>query len=232
MIGAMLAPAAMPAEAATPAVASLDIDGGGLVMCMFNPKDYTVSKTNNWKAEPKQGETAAKPSYTGGSPWELSLQLLLDTTLLKDGDTVATSAGALFDAMNATQGEGAGSGGKKTTKRPPTVTFEFGTFKFVGVVKTLSVQYTLFASNGEPIRADVKLALMQWNPEPIEGQNPTTRSEGGLGTHLVREGDSLASLAYRYYGDATRWRAIAEENGIDDPLLLRGGRALNIPRLA
>jgi nucleoid-associated protein YgaU len=230
MIGAAM-PTQMPAEAATPAVASLKIDGGGLVECLFNPKDYTVAKTNGWKADPKQGETAATPSYTGGNPWELTLQLLLDTTLLTDGDTVATSAGMLFDAMNATHGEGAGSPGKKTTRRPPTVKFTFGTFSFVGVVKSLSVQYTLFASNGEPIRADVKLTLMQWDPTPRKGQNPTTRSESGLGTHLVREGDSLASLAYRYYGDATRWRAIAQENDIDDPLLLRGGRALNIPRL-
>jgi nucleoid-associated protein YgaU len=32
------------------------------------------------------------------------------------------------------------------------------------------------------------------------------------------------------YGDPTRWRAIAEANGIDDPLALRRGRTLSIPR--
>ncbi|MEA2129903.1 MAG: hypothetical protein QOJ85_2794, partial [Solirubrobacteraceae bacterium] len=127
--------------------------------------------------------------------------------------------------------EGAGTGGKKNTKRPPTVTFEYGWFSFVAVVKNLSVQYTLFQSDGEPIRADVKLALMQYEVERPKGQNPTTRGEGGLGAHVVRDGDSLPSIAHQAYGDPTQWRAIAVANGIDDPLRLRSGRTLSVPRL-
>ena len=42
-------------------------------------------------------------------------------------------------------------------------------------------------------------------------------------THVVSDGDSLPSIAYAAYGDATQWRAIAEANGIDDPLSLRRG---------
>jgi len=232
MIGlAMAAQAATPAESETPVKAMLEIESNPpAIECLFNPKDYTVTKTNDWKAEAKQGETAATPSYTGGNPWEMSLQLLLDSSLLEENGTVRQVTGRLFDAMNATLGQGAGGGGKQNTKRPPTVTFTFGWFTFVGAVKNLSVQYTLFTPGGEPIRADVKLSLMQYDT-PRKGQNPTTRSEGGLGAHVVRGGDSLASIAYKFYGDATRWRRIAEANGIDDPLLLRSGRTLNIPRL-
>jgi hypothetical protein len=212
--------------------ATIKIEAGDEITCLFNPKDYAVTKTNNWKAEPKQGETAAKPSFTGGTPWEMTLQLLFDSSLLKPPHTtVKVITGKLFDAMNATCGEGAGSGGKKNTKRPPTITFNFGWFTFVGVVKNLSVQYTLFTHEGEPIRADVKLALMQWEVERPPGQNPTTQGEAGLGAHVVRDGDSLPSIAYQVYGDATKWRAIAQANGIDDPLRLRGGRMLSVPRL-
>jgi nucleoid-associated protein YgaU len=210
--------------------ATLKIEKGDVIKCLFNPKDYTVTKTNDWKAEAKQGATAAKPSFTGGHPWEMTLQLLFDSSLLEPQETVKDITGKLFDAMNATCGEGAGSGGKKNTKRPPTITFNYGWFTFEGAVKNLSVQYTLFTFDGEPIRADVKLALMQWE-EPKKGQNPTTHGEGGLGAHVVRDGDSLPSIAHRVYGDATRWRAIAEANGIDDPLRLRSGRTLSVPRL-
>jgi nucleoid-associated protein YgaU len=48
--------------------------------------------------------------------------------------------------------------------------------------------------------------------------------------HVVRDGDSLQSIAYAMYGDPTRWRSIAEANGIDDPLALRRGSTLSIPR--
>ena len=212
--------------------AKLKIENGETIECLFNPKDYTVTKTNNWKAEAKQGSTAAKPSYTGGNPWEMTLQLLFDSTLLKPKMTVKQVTQTLFDAMDATCGEGAGSPGKKNTKRPPKITFNYGWFTFEGVAKNLSVQYTLFTQLGEPIRADVKLALMQWEPAPKKGgQNPTTLGEGGLGAHVVRDGDSLASIAHQAYGDPTQWRTIAHANGIDDPLRLRSGRTLSVPRL-
>ena len=211
--------------------AKLKIENGETIECLFNPKDYTVTKTNNWKAEAKQGSTAAKPSYTGGNPWEMTLQLLFDSTLLKPKMTVKQVTQTLFDAMDATCGEGAGTGGKKNTKRPPTVTFEYGWFSFVAVVKNLSVQYTLFNPDGEPIRADVKLALMQYEIERPKGNNPTTQGEGGLGAHVVRDGDSLQSIAHRAYGDPTQWRAIAVANGIDNPLRLRSGATLSVPRL-
>ena len=208
--------------------AELTIENGGApIKCLFNPKDYTVTKTNNWKAEPKQGETAAVPSFTGGTPWSMTLQLLFDSTLLKPAVSVKDVTGTLFDAMKATCGEVS----KGNTKRPPTITFNYGTFTFVGVAQSLTVQYTLFTPEGEPIRADVKLSLMQWDVEGPAGQNPTTRSQGELGAHIVRDGDSLPSIAYEAYGDATQWRAIAQANGIDDPLRLRSGRMLNVPRL-
>ena len=42
-------------------------------------------------------------------------------------------------------------------------------------------------------------------------------------------GDSLASIAYREYGAPAYWRALAEANGIDDPLRLRPGTRLLVP---
>ena len=62
-------------------------------------------------------------------------------------------------------------------------------------------------------------------------QNPTTRSHGGLGVHVVQDGDTLQSVAHKTYGDPNRWRLIAEANGIDNPLHLRRGKPLNLPRL-
>jgi nucleoid-associated protein YgaU len=63
------------------------------------------------------------------------------------------------------------------------------------------------------------------------GTNPTTRADAGHGVHRVKDGDTLASIAYEAYGDATIWRAIADANGIENPLHLRRGRTLSLPRL-
>jgi nucleoid-associated protein YgaU len=78
---------------------------------------------------------------------------------------------------------------------------------------------------------DLELAALEPTSPPGQAQNPTTRGTAGLRSHIVHDGDSLHSISYEAYGDATRWRAIAEANGIDNPLRLRRGTSLTIPRL-
>jgi hypothetical protein len=48
-------------------------------------------------------------------------------------------------------------------------------------------------------------------------------------THTVVEGDSLWSLAVRFYGDGTLYPLIAQANSISDPDLIVDGRVLTIP---
>jgi nucleoid-associated protein YgaU len=88
----------------------------------------------------------------------------------------------------------------------------------------------MFRPNGEPARALVDLELTQ-SEQAQPGQNPTTRAIAGMKVHTVTDGDSLQSIAYKNYGDATRWRTLAEANGIDNPLTLRRGHELTIPSL-
>jgi nucleoid-associated protein YgaU len=43
-------------------------------------------------------------------------------------------------------------------------------------------------------------------------------------------GETLDRISARQYGVSTMWRLIAEANGINDPLALRPGAFLNIPK--
>ena len=88
-----------------------------------------------------------------------------------------------------------------------------------------------------PCGRDVKLQLKQAEKASTASvelanktTNPTTRRGRARRPH-VRDGDSLPSIAHRTYGDAGRWRLIAEANGVDDPLRLRRGTPLTLPRL-
>jgi nucleoid-associated protein YgaU len=122
---------------------------------------------------------------------------------------------------------------------PPFVTFRWGSVDLPkSVPVTLTIQHVLFHPNGEPIRAMVDLELAQAEKASTassgsanQPQNPTTRALRGLKVHRVHDGDSLPAIAYDNYGDPTRWRAIAEANNIDDPLRLRRGDELRIPRI-
>jgi len=209
--------------------AELAIDGGETIKCLFNPTEYTVTKTNTWNFDPVTGTSLPPAKFGGGAPRELSLSLLLDVSLMGPGQSVKGITDKLFQMMEVPSGEGAG--GARSV--PPFLTFRWGgVITFKAVCSSLTVAFQLFHPNGEPIRADVKMSLKQADQaKSAKGQNPTTRAVAGLGVHTVRDGDSLPSIAHRTYGDPGRWRTIAEANDVDDPLRLRRGTPLMLPRL-
>jgi hypothetical protein len=220
--------------------ATLEFEGEQPLDCWFNPKEYTIQKQNKWTTPEVQGKDLPIAEFGGGGPRKLNLDLLFDGT---DSDLdVQAVADRLFRMMDINTALGSGKG--KNSGRPPTVLFRWGRQVMAkAVVESLSVQYLLFRQDGRPLRAQVKLALTQVNQakDPSsrkggggggsKGTNPTTRAMPGIASHSVRDGDSLPSIAYAHYRDPTRWRPIADANGIDDPLHLRRGTTLTIPRI-
>jgi hypothetical protein len=220
--------AAAPAGAAPTGFtkAKLNIDGGQTLECYFNPTEYSISKSNEWTYKHVTGTSFSPPTFGGGQPRQIELSLLFDQTFPPYTMPVRQSTAALLDMMEVPSGKTGGS----PTAVPPFVTFEWGRLVFKGAVTSLSVTYKLFKPDGDPLRADVKLTLKQ--AAVIQpGQNPTTRAAAGFGVHRVRDGDTLPSISYEAYGDATKWRLIAEANGVDNPLHLRRGAPLSLPRL-
>jgi len=215
--------------------AELEIDGGETITVLFNPTEYSITKTNTWNFKEVQGSSLPPPEFGGGSPRQISLSLLLDNSVLDESQSVLSITQKLFKMMEV--GDGQPPAGSRSS--PPYVTFRWGAVDtFKAVCTSLTCTYQLFEPNGDPIRADVKLDLKQAEPASTAsansanlGQNPTTRALAGAGMHTVQDGDSLPSIAYRAYGDATRWRTIADANEIDDPLRLRRGTPLMLARL-
>ena len=215
--------------------AQLQIEGKAPFDVLFNPTEYSISKSNTWKYDPVQGNSLPTAQFGGGNPRELTLSLLLDASLLGKTQHVRGVTDELFKMMEVPGGSAGGS----STAAPPFITFTWGSeTTFKSVCTQLTVAYKLFRPNGDPIRADIKMTLKQAEAASTasstganRGTNPTTRANAGHGVHTVKDGDSLPSIAYDAYGDATTWRAIADANGIENPLHLRRGRALSLPRL-
>jgi hypothetical protein len=214
--------------------ARLEIDKGDKIECAFNPKSYVVSKTNVWNFKPTTGVDLPKGEFGGGLPRRITLSLLLDVSLLGPDQSVKDVSNQLLKMME-TGGAGGGGGGSV----PPFVTFRWGSVDLPkSVPVSLTIQHVLFHPNGEPIRAFVDLELAQAEKASTASsgggnrpQNPTTRATSGLRVHRVHDGDTLPGIAYDAYGDPTVWRTIADANGVEDPLRLKRGTELTIPRL-
>ncbi len=99
------------------------------------------------------------------------------------------------------------------------------------MVSNLNLTFTYFSSTGIPLRAQMSLDLHQYEPSQAFGpQNPTSGTPRPHRVHRVQPGETLDRISARYYGDATRWRMLAQANGIEDPLSLRPGSLLSVPR--
>ncbi len=59
-------------------------------------------------------------------------------------------------------------------------------------------------------------------------EEPKTSSKK---TYVVQSGDTLGKISQKLFGTTTKWKKIAESNGITNPKHLRVGMTLNVPEL-
>jgi nucleoid-associated protein YgaU len=69
------------------------------------------------------------------------------------------------------------------------------------------------------------------NTDEEEASEPATDDEasGGQQTYEVQSGDTLTTIAEKFYGDATEFTLIVDANNLDDATGLRVGQELIIP---
>ena len=194
---------------------------------LFNPKELTFSKQNNWNPKKTPKENTPELEFTGGGSASLKLQLYFDT-YAQGADVREKYLNRIYEWTRVDP--------KLTEKnskkgRPPEVRFHWGTLIFDGVITSINQRLTLFLpTNGIPVRAVVDLTLTESRDGKFfPKQNPTSGGAGGDRVWVVREGDTLPWIAYSEYNDATEWRAIADAKRLTQVRSLVPGTVLVIP---
>jgi len=119
--------------------------------------------------------------------------------------------------------------GANKTPSPPLVDFSWGNLiTDPALVKKVTVVYTHMLPDGTPVRMTATVEFVGTMREK-PGTNPTSGGRTNRKTHTLLSGESLATVAYAEFNDASLWRAIAEENQIDDPMRLIPGSVLLLP---
>jgi hypothetical protein len=215
---------------AAPVKAYLKTERGEQIDCLFNPAQLQISKANTWSGDNSAGRNAPDLVFEGGASGSMTLALTFDTT--DTGAAVTTHTNKLAALMSVDK-ELSDYDSATDTGRPQWVEFHWGDMHtFKAVIASMDLTFTYFASTGVPLRANVSLTLTQYEPEANWGpQNPTSGTPAPHRLHQVHKGETLDRIAARHYKDSTKWRVIAEANGISDPLALKPGAILSIPRL-
>lgn len=196
---------------------------GAPVTCMFNPFEYTVSKSNTF-SEPNaaNGKNQPDAEFSQASAQRLKLNLLFDA--YEAGGDVRQQTDKLWKLMEVQPRPGRDKGS------PPAVAFQWGSFYFVAYITTMTQKFTLFNKDGVPVRAHVDVEFTQYIDEAdYPPQNPSSGGGEVERAWQVIGADRLDNIAADVYGDAARWRQIAQFNGIVNPLALQPGQSLLIP---
>ena len=206
----------------------VNLDTNEEIQCLFNPNEYTFSKSNSWASKKVKGQNVPTLEFGGGDSIQLKMQLFFDT--YTTGGDVRTTTNKIWKLMNINTNL---TDMTSTKGRPPMVDFPWGaTWPFKAVITSISQKFTLFRDNGIPVRATLDVNFLQAKEEGrYPGQNPTTRGNPGYKRRVVQEGDTIDWIAFDEYGDSTMWRYIAESNNLEDPMKIKTGQILAIKPL-
>ena len=148
-------------------------DGKDHLEVLFNPKELQLDRSLSYAPASNNGEPAPALMSKGQDNFMLSMTLYFDT--FEKGTSVRKEYMVKLeqltkppesDAAPASGGTDPETGEELPPKPvdvppPPTVLFVWGQFRFCGQITSLSQKYTMFLSDGTPVRAEASITLFQ-----------------------------------------------------------------------
>lgn len=200
------------------------------VRFQFNPETISFTKAATWQeTETQSAETAPVRQFGGAGAIELSLKMLLDDTI-EGGSNVPDRVNQLARWTNPKEEN------RDSKPEPAALVFNWGKFaigtskQFECHLKSVSVEYTMFSAEGEPLRAQCTVQLIGTGAVSW-GQNPTSGGQYPMKSSRLAPGESFQLLVHRHYGRPGRWKEVAAYNGIDNPFKVPTDRELILPDL-
>lgn len=197
----------------------INLDTNEKIPVLFNPKEYIIEKRTPWKEHDIQGLDSPAVEFTLGERKRLSMELFFDTSEDKSDVRKYTDKIEKLMMVNSDQ------------HRPPLLLFSWGKLKFKCVLEDLVQRFTMFKSDGTPIRAIVRVLFKEYSTSASQFKEKPRHSADHTKNLVYGEGDNLAAMSAREYNDPGKWREIASANNIDDPTNVKPGTMLRLPPL-
>jgi hypothetical protein len=205
---------------------------------LFNPTEFALNKGAQVAEIPIPGLDTPLLQFVRGQTETLTVDLFFDTTDGGTGDrakSVTEHTDKIYDLLKI----------RSDRHAPPVCTFVWGKSfpgcdisdgnqkrtSFKGVVESVKQRFTLFSTQGIPLRATVTVTFKEFKPLDQQLKELNLNSPDRTQAHVVERNDTLSAIAGRQYQRPGEWRQIAEDNDIDDPRRLTIGRTLRVPPL-
>lgn len=194
---------------------------GKKIEVLYYPTEYEMTKSNKFSEIDILGLETPYLQYSRGNSGSIKLEVFYDT--YSEKTDVRKYSNQLSDLLKI----------DPDLHSPPPLRFIWGMpaqEPFICVLESVNTKFTMFLSDGTPVRARLNLTLkefkMELNAREIGKQSPDKTK-----IYVTKKGDSLWLIASEKYGDPTLWRPIADKNKIRNPKSLEPGTELFIPPL-
>jgi hypothetical protein len=193
-------------------------DANTVIDVCFNPKEYDLDKSVTYD-QSKSFSDAPEPEFKAPVPMTLTVTLQFDSyeerVSVRDKWVrrieKLTMMGVVELKKNATKDD-------KKNARPPMILFVWGRFSFKGVITKLTQKYTMFLSDGTPVRAECNLTIQNVSNRDVDsGTSVSFNANKSTRSVSVGPNDRIDLIAAKELGDAGRWAEIAAFNDIVDP---------------
>lgn len=212
----------MPQELAKAKIKILEgLHRNEFVEVLFNPAEYSYEISNNFQASAPPGLNNPILQFVNGNSDSLAMDLFFDTWTDGGRSNVCELTDRFAQLLRI----------DSQTHAPPRVEFQWGQLAFKAVIEKLSQRFTMFLSDGTPVRATLNVAFKQFKPLSEQLQDPRRNSADKTKRRVMQSDNSIWLLADREFGDPRHWRLIARRNRVADPRRIRPGTVLVVPPL-
>lgn len=180
------------------------------VPCMFNPYEFTISKSNTWDPKTTIGTNLPKVTFKSGGAQTVTLTLWFDSA--ESGSDVRSYTAPLWKMAMI---EPADKNDKSGKGSPPAVEFRWGRITFRAIITQITENFVMFAADGTPLRCKITIALQEYLETTTE-MSPSENTPSA-GTTAV-QGDRPDHLANRTDGSSDSMRDVMARNNVDNPL--------------
>lgn len=200
-------------------------ESGKKLHVQFNPEQFKITRSAEYSSSQQKEQPYVE--FSGIVLPQLEISFFFDTSGITElsgvGSTIESDVTVLTNEFSNLVNV------KANLHRPEIVKFVWGSICFPGVVKQVSVTYTMFNKGGMPVRAMVSASLMGV-PEAVTSKIPL-ESPDRTKSRVVSDQTSIWGMAGAEYADISKWREIARANGIMDPFDIPAGTVLKVPAL-
>jgi len=190
-----------------------------MYIAMFNPEKFSVTNQVEYKYDYTPGSTGSEQRFDKVSPRSFSLEFMIDGTGASGEIKIVDAEIKLFKLTVGYIGD---------THRPTYLIINWGTFVVRCILKSLTINYTLFNLAGIPLRATLSASFEEYiTPKLQELQNFLSSPDV---TH-VRDvkADRLDFMSYTIYKDPKYYMELARVNNLSQFRKLKTGDKIVFP---